>query len=193
MNNEIVENSAPKWMKYLPFVLGGGYFVYSYFYAKKSIGNSFAIAGLIFLGGTLPWLSYNGKVEAVKNAEPAKEAASPGMNKTVRQNYISYIADKDEAKAKIEAKGNPQMPTKEQRLQALNKLTNQELKTLYAVYKFEENKELIANKYGTQQSNETVQKAAFNEFGIDLSDVNDASATASQAMTKIVQFLTPGV
>lgn len=178
-----------------PFVVSGVYFAYSHYYKKHDLKATAGIAAIIFLACSLPLLSTQGVAKALTAPAPGLSGTSSAdsplnkMDSAGRKQAIDYIIsqlEKFDATAKYKAPGPP---SHEKRTAAYNTLSNDELKVLYCIYKFTEDKDSLIKKYGSTSSDELAKKAAKEVYGLDLSGVPNIEKTASVAITKVMTQL----
>ena len=199
-------NETPFLLKALPFAVGGGYFAYSYWYKKKGYKLSAGIAGALFLLTAAPWAMRafgNLKPSSLGSAvigggAPAPSASSDSsstttgdlsshlnaMDSTGRKAAIDYIIAQE---AKMDASKRyfaGALPSSDTRKAAFSTLTNDELKVLYCMYHFIEDRQSIYQKYGSTQSDALSKKVAKELYSIDLSGIDNVENTASIAITK---------
>ena len=202
-------NEMPFLLKALPFAVGGGYFAYSYWYKKKGYKMSAGVAGALFLLTAAPWAMRafgNSKPSSLGSAvigggAPAPSASSDSttgdnisshlnaMDSTGRKAAIDYIIAQE---AKMDASKRyfaGALPSSDQRKAAFSTLTNDELKVLYCMYHFIEDRQSIYQKYGSTQSDALSKKVAKEMYSIDLSGIDNVENTASIAITKTMTAL----
>jgi len=175
-------------VEFWPVAVGGGYFAFAVLVQKKNMGTSAAIAGIITLALFLPkMLGANAQVlstgltalKGIKESLPDEDINK--MNSAGRKQAIDYILSRQ----KLRAAEQPTI-TDDMRMNALQSLTNPELKMLYVITKFDEQRKELLQRYGTAQSDELVRQVARHDFGIDLSDVSNISQTSKDVMSKVI-------
>lgn len=178
----------PLVIEFWPVAVGGTYFAFAVWVQKKNMGTSAAIAGIITLALFLPkMLGANAQVlstgltalKGIKESLPDEDINK--MNSAGRKQAIDYILSRQ----KLRAAEQPTI-TDAMRMNALQSLTNPELKMLYVITKFDEQRKELLQRYGTAQSDELVRQVARHDFGIDLSDVSNISQTSKDVMSKVI-------
>lgn len=179
----------PFYLVALPFLVAGTYFGYNYYYKKKDLTITSSISALLFIGAAIPWFNYKSVSGTASVLTSSADNHLNSMDSTGRKAAIDYIIgrmEKFDARAKY---APPGPPSREKRVAAYNTLSNDELKVLYCIYKFTEDKDKLVAKYGNTSSDELAKKAAKETYGIDLSNVPNVEKTASIAVTKAMTAL----
>ena len=112
------------------------------------------------------------------------------MDSAGRKYAIDYIISEE---AKMDASKKyytGALPSVDQRKKAFNTLANDELKVLYCMYRFIEDRQNIYKKYGTVVVGDaSARQVAKEMYGIDLSGDDNVENVASIAITKTLTAL----
>lgn len=182
-------DKSPLWAKVAPLLVAGGYFVFGRYILKESMGKAIFWAIMLGLSATIPWFIYNKKGTMPSISSGASSAAIDSsaeksnlntMNKAGRQQAVAYIIAQEGKDKKYAAGGGPKS-------EAYQKLTNDELKALYLVYKFLENKEQLA-KYGSVSDDALAKKIAKENFGINADGIKNLKEASTFAIVKIGNY-----
>lgn len=184
----------------LPFVVAGSYFTWSFYYKKHDLLSASGVTLLLFLATSLIWFSDTPAVApslAQAKSGIKGSASSPLgssnlnlMNSSGRKEAIDFIVDHlKKADASIRYSSPP--PTSEQRKQAYSTLTNDELKVMYLMIKFQEDSEALIAKYGTTTGDPLAKKVASEYYGIDISSLPSIEKSYVAALLKVNNSLTP--
>ena len=208
-------NETPFLLKALPFVAGAGGFLYSFKYKKYSYKKSAGVSAALFLLAATPWALKSfgsGKTSslgssATGGAAPAISVPGTGSSSTLTEgeNMASHLNSMDSVGRKyaidyiITQEANMDaskkyytgaIPSVDQRKKAFNTLANDELKVLYCMYRFIEDRQNIYKKYGSVSTGDaSARQVAKEMYGIDLSGVDNVENTASIAITKTLTAL----
>lgn len=189
------EDKSPIWARYAPFVVAIGYYFFGRFYLKEKPAKAIFWSLMLGFAASVPWFVYNkkGKMPAILSSASTSSASSiidakvPGsanlnaMNKAGRQEAISYLISQvknqsSEIGLKVEPKPD-----------AYQTLTNDELKALYLVTKFIQDKEEL-KKYGTVTDDALAKKIAKDKYGIDVDSIKNLKEAATVAIVKIGNY-----
>lgn len=186
-----MEDKSPIWARYAPLLAGCGYFVFGRYVLKQNLGKTIFWAMMVGFSASIPWFIYNkkGKMPAILSSGVGTSLSSvteksnlDTMNKAGRQEAISYIMGQMQKIKSGVAGDHPQQND----TAAYQTLTNDELKALYLVYKFIENKEQLA-KYGVTDD-ALAKKIAKENFGINADGIKNLKDTSTLAIVKIGNY-----
>ena len=177
-----------------PFIVSGTYFAYSRYYKKHDLSATAGITAIIFLCCSLPLLSNQTVAQSLTvpkevSGTNTSDSHLNKMDSIGRKEAIDYIISRLVKFDSIARYSPPGPPSIEKRTAAYNTLTNDELKVMYCIYKFTEDKDALVAKYGSTSSDELAKKAAKETYGIDLGNVTNVEKTASVALTKVTTAL----
>ena len=184
-----MQDQSPLWARFLPLITGGGYFLLSRYYKKESLPKAITWAILAGIVGAMPWFAYNRKkpMPAILSSASSNNPNSSNldsMNKAGRQEAISYILAQEGKSDGIKLTTSPKVSP-----EAYESLTNDELKSLYLIYKFVENKQAILDEYkGQQESDELAKKIAKQKFGVNADGIKNIKEASTSAIAKISNF-----
>jgi len=185
---EIVK--APVGLKLFPVIMASGYFTWSYFWKKHELGTTAAMTGVIFLVAAFPWLSYKKAVmPALKQQESPSLSVAVGIEQQSkgRKSLINDICDIEESLPKSGI-----LASRENRIAALQTLTNDELNLLYVFVSLVRDKDKLApymEKYKGLSSEAATKNIAKELYGIDLSAISNLTQTYAVLMAKVEKKL----
>lgn len=183
----------PIWMIALPSLVGIGYFAYSYGYKKYDFVSSMLVAGLLAGVSSTPLLIRLGEIEKTAAAQGQVDllSANAQMNtlpKQDRQAMIDYIVERSSSFDPISTMTKKMSSQKDMRA-AYNTLTNDELKVMFLVYKFAEDKAKLIEKYGEHSSDGLAKQVAEKEYSVIIPSSVNMKRTAEAAIKKYNIFL----
>ena len=112
------------------------------------------------------------------------------MDSVGRKYAIDYIITQEANMDASKKYYTGAIPSVDQRKKAFNTLADDELKVLYCMYRFIEDRQNIYKKYGSVSTGDaSARQVAKEMYGIDLSGVDNVENTASIAITKTLTAL----